>query len=115
MNRKASVGVLCLIPGVGETLRVNGRAAIIRDEAWLTPMGAQGRLPLVPIAVEVEECYLQCAKALIRSKLWEPHERPNPPSLPSAAEMFADQVQMPEFDVAAMQTLLDGAYRDRLY
>lgn len=109
------IGVLCLIPGVGETLRVNGRAAIIRDESWLTPMGAQGKLPLVAIAVEVEECYLQCAKALIRSKLWEPHDRPNPQSLPSAAEMFADQVQMPEFDVAAMQTLLDGAYRDRLY
>ena len=87
------------------------------NRRWLTIPGGERRQtwPLVPIAVEVEECYLQCAKALIRSKLWEPHERPNPPSLPSAAEMFADQVQMPEFDVAAMQTLLDGAYRDRLY
>ncbi len=109
------IGVLCLIPGVGETLRVNGRAAIIRDEEWLTPMSAHGKLPLVAIAVEVEECYLQCAKALIRSKLWEPHERPNLQSLPCAAEMFTAHVQMPQFDVAAMQTLLDGAYRDRLY
>ena len=94
------IGLLFLVPGFGETLRVNGRAAIIRDEAWLTPLSAQGKRPVVAVAVEVEECFLQCAKALIRSKLWEAHERPDLQSLPCAAEMFIDQVQMPEFDVA---------------
>lgn len=109
------IGLLFLIPGVGETLRVNGRAAIIRDEAWLTPLTAQGKRPLVAVAVEVEECFLQCAKALIRSKLWKPHEWPNLQSLPSAAEMFTDHVQMPEYDVAKMQAALDGAYKNNLY
>lgn len=109
------IGLLFLVPGVGETLRVNGRAALIRDEAWLTTMTAQGKRPLVAVAVEVEECYLQCAKALIRSKLWESHERPDLQSLPSAAEMFCDHVQMPEFDVAKLQTVLEEAYRTRLY
>ena len=109
------IGLLFLVPGFGETLRVNGRAAIIRDEAWLTPLTAQGKRPLVAVAVEVEECFLQCAKALIRSKLWESHERPSLQSLPCAAEMFHDQVQMPEFDIPKLQALLDEAYRSKLY
>jgi PPOX class probable FMN-dependent enzyme len=109
------VGLLFLIPGVGETLRVNGRAAIIRDEAWLTPLTAQGKRPVVAVAVEVEECYLQCAKALLRSKLWKPLEWPNLQSLPSAAEMFTDHVRMPEYDVAKMQAALENAYKNNLY
>jgi hypothetical protein len=109
------IGLLFLVPGFGETLRVNGRAAIIRDEAWLTPLTAQGKRPLVAVAVDVEECFLQCAKALLRSNLWKPHEWPNLQSLPCAAEMFTDQVQMPEYDVAKMQTALDGAYKNILY
>ncbi len=109
------IGLLFLVPGFGETLRVNGRAAIIRDEAWLTPLTAQGKRPLVAVAVEVEECYLQCAKALLRSKLWKPEEWPSLQSLPCAAEMFTDQVQMPEYDVAKMQAALYGAYKNNLY
>ena len=109
------IGLLFLVPGFGETLRVNGRAVLIRDEAWLTPLTAQGKRPLVAVAVEVEECFLQCAKALIRSKLWEARERPSLQSLPCAAEMFHDQVQMPEFDVPKLQALLDEAYRSKLY
>jgi PPOX class probable FMN-dependent enzyme len=62
------IGLLFLVPGVGETLRVNGRAVIVRDERWLTPLSAQGRRPSVAVAVEVEECFPQCAKALLRSK-----------------------------------------------
>ncbi len=109
------IGLLFLVPGFGETLRVNGRAALIRDETWLTSLSAQGKRPLVAVAVEVEECFLQCAKALIRSNLWASHERPSLQSLPCAAEMFNDHVQMPEFDVAKLQTLLDEAYKNKLY
>ncbi len=110
-----SIGLLFLVPGVGETLRINGRAVIIRDAAWLTLLSARGKQPLIAVAVEVEECFLQCAKALLRSKLWEPHERPNLQSLPCAAEMLTDHVQMPEYDLAKMQSLLEGAYKNNLY
>ncbi len=109
------VGLLFLVPGMGETLRINGRAILIRDEAWLRPLSAEGKQPRFAVAVEIEECYLQCAKALIRSKLWEPHARPPLQSLPCAAEMLSDQVQLPEFDAAKMQALLDGAYANNLY
>jgi len=109
------IGLLILVPGMGETLRINGRAAIIRDEAWLSLLTAQGKRPAVAVAVAVEECFLQCAKALIRSKLWEPHARPDLRSLPSAAEMLADHVRVAGFDAAKTQTLLEAAYKDRLY
>ena len=109
------IGLLFLVPGFGETLRVNGRAGIIRDEAWLTPLTAQGKRPLVAVAVEIEECFLQCAKALLRSNMWKPQEWPDLQSLPCAAEMLTDHVQMPEYDVASMQAALDGAYKNNLY
>lgn len=110
-----TIGLLFLVPGFGETLRVNGRAAIIRDEAWLTPLAAQGKRPLLAVAVEVQECYLQCAKALLRSRLWDPPQATDLQSLPCAAQMFADHVQMPEYDIATVQTMLDEAYRNNLY
>ena len=66
------IGLLFLIPAFEETLRINGRAIIIHDEEWLIPLAAQGKVPTVALAVEVEECYLQCAKAIMRSKLWQP-------------------------------------------
>jgi PPOX class probable FMN-dependent enzyme len=108
------IGLLFFVPGVGETLRVNGRAQVIRDEAWLEPLSAQGIRPVVGIAVEAEECYLQCAKAIMRSKLWERHERPDLTSLPSFAQMLVDQTQMKEYDVPQMEALLEGAYQ-KLY
>ncbi len=58
------------IPGLGETLRINGRAYITNDEEILKEMQANGRNPLLGIVVEIEECYIHCAKAFIRSKMW---------------------------------------------
>ena len=84
-------------------------AFLFRDKGWLSPLTAQGKCPLVAVAVEIEECFLQCAKAIIRSNLWMPHEWPGVESLPSAARMFCDQAQMPEFDVPKLQSLLDDA------
>ena len=60
------------IPGLGETLRINGRAYITNDEEILQEMQANGRNPLLGIVVEVEESYIHCAKAFIRSEMWDP-------------------------------------------
>jgi len=109
------VGLLFLVPGMGETLRVNGRASIIRDEEHLATMVVHGKRPVLAIAVTPEQCFLQCAKAIVRSKLWERHDRPDLESLPCAAQMLVDQAKMPEHDVASMQELLDGAYKNGLY
>jgi uncharacterized protein len=109
------IGTLFLVPGYGETLRVNGRAEIIRDEEHLETMTVNGKRPTLAIAVTAEQCFLQCAKAMHRSKLWERHERPDLKSLACAAEMLVDQAKLPEHDVASMQKLLDNAYTNGLY
>ena len=84
-------GLLFMIPGLGETLRINGRACVIRDEEVLASMSVQGKQPVVGIGVEVEECYFQCAKALIRSQLWENSaERPDSTS-PHFAEILVGE------------------------
>lgn len=109
------IGLLFLIPGLGETLRINGRAALITERSWLTPMTVQGKCPKLAVAVEVEECFLQCAKSIIRSRLWEPSIRPNLESLPCAVEMLNDHAKIAGFDITKMQTLLDDAYANKLY
>src|SRR4051812_18525272 len=87
-------GLLFLIPGAGETLRVNGRACVIRDEDVLAPLAVEGKRPLVAIAVEVEECFLQCAKAVIRSRLWDGREGGRKAALPCLAEILNDQTRI---------------------
>ena len=87
------VGLIFLISGREETLRVNGRASIIRDEDVLEALAAQGKRPLVAIGVEVEECFLHCPKAFRRSKLWEPAEWPDRSALPSMACVLYEKLQ----------------------
>ena len=64
--------MLFFVPGLGETFRVNGRATLITDAALLAPCVVEGKVPVLGILIEIEECYTQCPKAFIRSHLWEP-------------------------------------------
>ncbi len=108
------VGLLFMIPGLGETLRVNGAACVIRDDAVLESLAVNGKPPVVGIAVEVEECYLQCAKALIRSKLWETAEPLKTPSLSCFAQILIDQTQVDE-TVESLDEQIQQSYAERLY
>lgn len=109
------IGLLFLTPGLGETLRVNGRARVIRDEDVLAQLTKQGRPPVVGIGVEVEECYFQCAKALIRSKLWEWSAEDSPPPEFDFAQVLIDQVKMEGLDVDSFRGQIEDSYRNRLY
>lgn len=84
------IGLLFMIPGVDETLRVNGRARLATDPAALSPFAADVRVRVV-IEVTVVDAYLHCAKALMRSKLWHADHRVDRMLLPSMGEMLADQ------------------------
>lgn len=84
------IGLLFLIPGVDETLRVNGRARLSDDAERLAPFAADPRVRLV-IEVDVEEAYLHCAKALMRSKLWSDGARVERSVLPTMGQMISDQ------------------------
>jgi PPOX class probable FMN-dependent enzyme len=85
------IGLLFLVPGVDETLRVNGTARLTRDEHRLRLFAGESRLPRLLIEVRVQEAYLHCAKALMRSKLWSAAARVDRSVLPTMGQMINDQ------------------------
>lgn len=89
--RDGRAGILFLIPGVDETLRVNGDARIRVDAETLNTLHDGRRLPTVAIEVTVREAYLHCAKALMRSRLWSDGARIERSALPTLGEMLAEQ------------------------
>lgn len=84
-----SVGLLFVIPGVGDTFRVNGRAVITTDEALLAPCAVKGVAPKLGLIVDIEVCFTQCPKAFIRSKLWDPTRFVARESLPTNGQIHA--------------------------
>jgi PPOX class probable FMN-dependent enzyme len=109
------VGLIFLIPGIEETLRVNGRGWIVRDEDLLARCEVRGKVPPLGIGVEVEEAFIHCAKAFKRSGLWQPGRWPDVAGLPSAATMLHDQTRPPGVSVADMERALQEGYAKRLY
>lgn len=100
---RPQVGLLFLIPGRGETLRVNGRACLVRDAELLAEMAVQGKTPPLAIAVEVEECYLHCARSLLRANLWKPAAWGDHSSLACLAQMIVDQTDYKGASVESLQ------------
>lgn len=88
------IGLLFMIPGVEETVRINGTARLSVDPELLTSMAVEGNLPRSAIVVEVSEAFLHCAKAFKRAKLWDPTAQVPRASLPSLGTMLADHVKM---------------------
>jgi uncharacterized protein len=107
------VGLIFLVPGIDETLRVNGLATITRDEALLASCAVQGKTPRSGLLVAVKEAYMHCGKALIRAKLWDPASRVERSRFPSLGKVIADQIA--GTDVAEAERAIAAAYRDRLY
>lgn len=107
------VGMIFFIPGVEETLRVNGRARIVRDEAVLRRFAVNGKPPTSVLMVEVEEAFLHCSKALKRSRLWGEDYRVERKSLPPLGKMLADQIQGVDADEA--EARVQDSLKTRLY
>jgi PPOX class probable FMN-dependent enzyme len=84
------VALLFLIPGCGETIRVNGRAAILTDPALAQSFLVDGKSPRAVLVVSVERVFYQCAKAIVRSKLWDPSRHIDRKSLPSNGTILAE-------------------------
>lgn len=110
------VGMIFLVPGREETLRVNGRASIIRDEEILDRAAVMGKRPPVGIGVEVEECYLHCPKAFRRAKLWEPEQWPDRKALPSMARVLWDQLPVkPAATLEEYERMTEDGLKRTLY
>lgn len=86
------IGLLFLVPGVDETLRVNGSARLSRADEHLAPFAGERHVPKLAVVVQVEEAYLHCAKALMRSKLWHDSARVPRSVLPSIGKMISEQI-----------------------
>jgi uncharacterized protein len=112
-----NVGLLFFIPGVTETLRVNGRAKIVADPDLLARFEVRGRPPKVAIVVSVVEAFLHCSKALIRSRLWEEDAKIDRRLLPSLGRMIADVVdqQTSAATVAEYDRLIARNAQEELY
>ena len=87
--RDPRVGLLFLIPGLGNTLRVNGRAHLSIDPELLQSFAVEDKAPRSVTVITVDRVYFQCARALVRSELWNPGRHVDPKSLPSAGEILA--------------------------
>jgi PPOX class probable FMN-dependent enzyme len=107
------VGLLFLVPGVRETLRVNGRVRISTEPGLLETMIAQNKAPSSALIVAVEEVFFHCGKALIRSDLWNPAKHALPGSFPNIGRIVAEQLGTVDADAAEAETVV--GYRERVY
>jgi PPOX class probable FMN-dependent enzyme len=108
------VGLLFLIPGRDQTLRVNGRACVSAAPEILEAAGAVGKPPRTAIVVCADEVYAHCPKAFVRSHLWDPATWPSPDEVPTAAEVMLAHLRDPSRTLAEEQEYLDEALRSRL-
>ena len=108
------VGLLVLLPGMRETLRIDGTAYLTRDPAVLRSVDVPGRTADLVVGLHVRVAFLQCGKALIRSHLWEPETWPSRADLPSAADMFRAARQAGE-SRDEVEEQLQESYTERLW
>ena len=107
------VALLFMVPGFDETLRVSGRAEFTRDPALLESLAVKGKPAVAAILVEVEEVFFHCAKAMIRSALWDPSSRADRREMPSLGRILADQIG--GVDPADADAAVELSNRKRLY
>jgi PPOX class probable FMN-dependent enzyme len=106
------VGLIFLIPGRGDTLRINGPARLVREAGFFDSMVVKGHRPILALVVEVEEVFHHCAKAFLRSQLWEPATWSDP--VPSRPEI-AKTLDAREESLEALTTYYGEQYREKLY
>lgn len=108
-----NVALIFLVPGREDSLRVNGRAQITMDPTLLAPLAVQGKDPRSGLIVTVEQAWLHCGKALIRSRLWEAEAHVAPDALPTLGKMLADQIA--GVDAAEADARLENANKNKLW
>lgn len=108
------IGLIFLIPGKLETLRVNGRARIVRDSALRERMAMKGKVPELALVVTVEQAFIHCGKCMIRSQLWEKSSWPALDELPSQAQCLVDHGKLRE-SVEEVQASIEKARKIGLY
>lgn len=107
------VGLLYFIPGRGDTLRINGRARVVRDAPFFDAMRVKGHRPRLALLVEIDQVFYHCAKAFLRSGIWK-SETWRPETVPSRA-VIAKTLESPDQPLEALEQYYGPAYATRLY
>jgi uncharacterized protein len=107
------VALLFVVPGVTDTFRVNGRAAITTDAALLAPCAVEGKVPRLGVLVDIDEAYTQCSKAFLRSHLWDAQRFVDPASLPTGGQVHR-AIQGEAFDAEQYDRERAERYRQRV-
>jgi len=107
------VGLIFLVPGRSDTLRINGRARLVRDAPFFDDMVVKGHRPRLALVVEIDQIFFHCAKAFMRSKLWQP-ETWDPEALPSRARIV-QCVERPDDPIEELETYYGPEYARGLY
>jgi PPOX class probable FMN-dependent enzyme len=108
------IGLIFLVPGRGETLRINGRATLVRDAPFFDQMIVKGHRPAFAVLVDIEQIFFHCAKALMRSRLWRP-ETWDPDALPPHARIVKDVQPTEQTLEQLVEYYSEDVYSKRLY
>lgn len=106
------IGLLFLVPGHRETLRVNGKAYLTEDTDVLTRLEAEGKAPKLAIIVEVEEVFIHCGRAVLRSRLWDPSSTALAAHVPSIGEIVAARYESAEVTAETVDEGIENAYKN---
>lgn len=90
--RDPRVGLLCFLPGLSETLRINGRAEITTDPELLAPCTVRGKLPKTGLLIHIDEVFMHCANAILRAHLWDPDHHIDRSDFPPIGQVYADHI-----------------------
>ncbi|MEH2549844.1 PPOX class probable FMN-dependent enzyme [Bradyrhizobium sp. AZCC 2262] len=110
-----AIGLLFIIPGIDELLRVNGTARLTRSPHFLESLSAGDKAPKLAIVVTITEAFLHCSKALKRGRVWSDDYRLARSELPTLGQMLADQTRPPGLTVGDIEARIDADARDNLY
>ena len=105
------IGLIFLIPGNGDTLRVSGRAKLVRDRKLQARLAVQGKQPELVLVVSVEQAFLHCPKCIARAKLWSPEHWPDRTMVPTLAEAIVAHARPPE-SAADVRAFIDEHNKD---
>ena len=111
--RNPHVGLVFVIPGRGDTLRINGRATIVRDAPFFDDMVVRGHRPALALVVDIDEVFFHCSKAFLRSKAWQPDEW-TPDAAPRRA-LIAKAVERQGDSLDVLNEYYGPAYGERIY
>jgi len=109
----ANIGLIFFVPGINETLRINGRAKVTAHPKRLESLWAQGKAPPSALIVTVEEVFFHCGKALIRSGLWDASRQLKRSAFPTLGQIIADQIA--NVDAAEADVAIEADYKTNLY